>query len=61
YYDQPAASSGVLNRLLGRQCRESPELLDSGNFDDWVKGATSPGGPKLSCIEKSHIDAEHEM
>ncbi|KAG0259055.1 hypothetical protein DFQ27_004254 [Actinomortierella ambigua] len=51
----------VLTASLVTNADQLFELLGNGSFDQWVKGATSPGGTKLSCFEELHIGAEKEM
>ncbi|GJJ79146.1 hypothetical protein EMPS_11505 [Entomortierella parvispora] len=41
----------ILTSTLVNSAVKLNELLGDGSFDDWAKGATSPGGNKLSCFE----------
>ncbi|KAF9158705.1 hypothetical protein DFQ26_007319 [Actinomortierella ambigua] len=51
----------VLTSSLTLNAEKLSELLGNGNFDEWAKGATSPGGKRMSCFEEPHVGVEKEM
>ncbi|KAF9973382.1 hypothetical protein BGZ73_003365 [Actinomortierella ambigua] len=51
----------VLTNSLISNADKLAELLGDGSFEDWAKGATSPGGPRESCFDRALTGASKEM